>query len=258
MAGLLCGFHDARDQRIADSLGEVPCQRRGIQRFAHLLGVMGQIHHRRFQAGKAHIQRGTLHMGMGQGVDTAPGLLGQLVHGRAAGVGKSQHSGRLVKAFPRRIVPGRTQNFQIRIIPDVHDHGVAPGDGQCQEGWLQLREGQIVGGDMAPDMVHRDQRHPKAVGHGFGKAQAHQYSPDETGGVGDGHGVNVLPGAAGVRQGFFCQGRDHFNMLAGGQLRYHAAIQSVEVRLRCNGIGQHPPSVLHHCHGGLVAGGFKG
>ena len=58
-------------------------------------------------------------MGMGQGVDTAPGLLGQLVHGRAAGVGKSQHSGRLVKAFPRRIVPGRTQNFQIRIIPDA-------------------------------------------------------------------------------------------------------------------------------------------
>ena len=111
---------------------------------------------------------------------------------------------------------------------------------------------------MAPDMVHRDQRHPKAVGHGFGKAQAHQYGPDETGGVGDGHGVNILPGAAGVRQGFFCQGRDHFNMLAGGQLRYHAAIQSVEVRLRCNGIGQHPPSVLYYRHGGLIAGGFKG
>ena len=48
-----------------------------------------------------------LHMGMGQGVDAASGLLGQLVHGRAAGVGQTQHPGRFVKAFPRRIVSGR-------------------------------------------------------------------------------------------------------------------------------------------------------
>ena len=82
---------------------------------------MGQVHHRRFQTGKAHVQRRPLHMGMGQGVDAALGLLGQLVHGCAAGIGQSQHPGRLVEALPRRIVPGRTQNFQIRIIPDVHD-----------------------------------------------------------------------------------------------------------------------------------------
>ena len=107
-------------------------------------------------------------------------------------------------------------------------------------------------------MVHRDQGHPQAVGHGLGEAESHQHGPDEPRGIGDGHGVNVLPGAVGVRQGLFRQGRNHFNMLAGGQLRYHAAVQGVEVCLRGNGIGQHPPSVLHHCHGGLVAGGFKG
>lgn len=84
-ARLLCGFHDAGDQRIADSLGEVRASARGIQRLTHLLGVMGQIHHSRFQAGKAHIQRGTLHMGMGQGVDTAPGLLASLSMGAPPG-----------------------------------------------------------------------------------------------------------------------------------------------------------------------------
>ena len=42
------------------------------------------------------------------------------------------------------------------------------------------------------------------------------------------------------------------------QADMHALYGGVEVRLRGNGIGQHPPSVLHHCHGGLVAGGFKG
>ena len=53
-------------------------------------------------------------------------------------------------------------------------------------------------------------------------------------------------------------GRTVLSDAIASQADLHAAVQGVEVRLRGNGIGQHPPSVLHHCHGGLVAGGFKG
>ncbi len=107
-------------------------------------------------------------------------------------------------------------------------------------------------------MVHRDQGHPQAVGHGLGEAESHQHGPDEPRGIGDGHGVNVLPGAVGVRQGLFRQGRDGLHMLPGGDLRHHAAIQCVHIRLGGDGIGQDVPSILHHRHGSFVAGGFKG
>ena len=48
----------------------------------------------------------------------------------------------------------------------------------------------------------------------------------------------VQPASGG--KAFSAQGRLHFNMLAGGQSRYHAAVQGVEVRLRGNGIGTTP------------------
>ena len=44
---------------------------RCVQRLAHLLGMVGQIHHRRFQTRKAHVQRSALHMGHRQGVNAA-------------------------------------------------------------------------------------------------------------------------------------------------------------------------------------------
>ena len=135
-AGLPCRLHGPGHQRVADSLGEVPSQGRPVQGLPHLLGVVGQIHHRRLEAGEAHVQLRPLHMGVGQGVDTTGGLLGQLVHGPSAGIGQAQHPGRLVEALPRRVVPGGAQDLHVRVVPDVHDQGVAAGDGQGQEGRL--------------------------------------------------------------------------------------------------------------------------
>ena len=186
--------------------------------------MVGQIYHRCFQAGKAHVQRCAFHMGMGQGVDAAPGLLRQLVHRAAAGIGQSQHAGRLVKALPCRIVPCSAQNLQIRIVPDIHDQSVAAGDGQRQKGRFQLRESQIVCSNMPPDMVNRDQRDAQTIGHGLGKAQPHQHRTDQSRRIGDSHGVDILPGAVGVRQRLFRQGGDHLYVLPGGNFRHHAAV----------------------------------
>ena len=70
-----------------------------------MLGIVGQIHHRRFQARKAHIQFRSLHMDTRQGILAAGGLLGQSIHGLAAGVGQAQHTGRLVEALTGSVVP---------------------------------------------------------------------------------------------------------------------------------------------------------
>ena len=105
--------------------------------------------------------------------------------------------------------------------------------------------------------MHRDQGDPQAKGHRLGKAEAHQHRADEAGGIAGRHGVDVLTGTSCLLQSLFRQGRDALHMLAGGNLRHHAAIQSMKVRLRRNGIGQHLAAILHHRHGGLIASRFK-
>ena len=193
-----------------------------------------------------------------QGILAAGGLLGQSVHGLAAGVGKAQHTGCLVEALAGSVIPCGSQDRHVRIVPDIHDEGVAAGDGQRQKGRLQLREGQIVGGDVATDVVDRDQRHVQRIGHGLGEADPHQHGADETGGIGDGHGVHVALGEPGIGQRLIRQTGNGLHVLAGGDLRHYAAVESVHIRLREDGVGEDRASVPHHGHGGLVAGGFKG
>ena len=197
-------------------------------------------------------------MGPGQVVNASLRLLCQLVHGLAARIGQAQDPGRLVEALTGGIVPGGPENFHIRVVLHIHDKGVAPGDGQGQKGRLQVRKGQVIGGDMAPDMVYRDQGHTQAVSHALGKAHRHQHRADKARGVGHGHRVNVLFRKARVGEGPIRQAGNGLHMLARGNLRHHAAIEGVHIRLGEDGIGEHCAPIPHHRHGGLVAGGFKG
>ena len=106
-------------------------------------------------------------------------------------------------------------------------------------------------------MVHRDQGHTQRVGGGFGKADAHQHRADEPRCVGDGHGIDVLFGQSGVGQRLVRQGSDGLYVLAGGDLRHHAAIEGVHIRLGQYGVGQQRPPVPDHGHRCLVAGGLE-
>ena len=47
-------------------------------------------------------------------------------------------------------------------------------------------------------------------------------------------------------------------MLAGGQLRYHAAIDGMHLNLGGHAARQHRPTVLDNGGGGVVTGGFNG
>ena len=178
-AGKLQGAHGAGHQFPGHGAGKVPGKCWGVQRLALLLGVVRQVHHSGLQAGKTHVQLCPGHMGAGQVVHAACGLLRQLVHRPAAGVGEPQHPRRLVEAFAGGIVTGGTQHGHIGVVRHIHDQRIAAGDGQRHEGRLQLRKGQIVGGDVPPHMVHRNQGHTQRVGSGFGKADAHQHRADE-------------------------------------------------------------------------------
>ena len=131
-------------------------------------------------------------MGAGQVVYAALRLLRQLVHGLAAGIGQPQHASRLVKALAGGIVPRGAEDLHVRVILYVHDEGVASGDGQRQKRRLKLRKSYVIGGDVAADVVHGDQRDAQTVRHALGKAHRHQHGADKPRGIGHGHGVNVF------------------------------------------------------------------
>ena len=197
-------------------------------------------------------------MGPGQLVTGIIAALSQLIHRSAARIANPQHPGHLVKALPRRVVPGSTQDLHISVALYVHDHGVAAGDTETHKGGLQVGVGDVVGGDMGPDMMDRDDGHIEAVGHRLSKVHAHQQGANEAGGIGYRHGVDVAPGDPRLSEGLVGQPGDGLDVFAGGNLRHHAAVNGVHIRLGGNGVGQDGAAVPHHRHGSLVAGGFNG
>ena len=113
------------------------------------------------------------------------------VQRRAAGIGHPQHPGDLVEGFSRRVVQGRAEDVHVRVVFDLHDHRVAAGHHQTQERRLQLRIGDVIGGDMSPDVVNRDQGFPQRQRRRLGEVHAYQHRADQAGGIGHGHGIDV-------------------------------------------------------------------
>ena len=105
--------------------------------------------------------------------------------------------------------------------------------------------------------MHRNERHAQRVGDGLGEAQPHQHRADQARRVGDRHRVDVPLRHARVRERLVRQRGDGLDVLARGDLRHHAAVERVHIRLRRDGVREHAPPVLDDRHRGLVAGGFK-
>ena len=105
--------------------------------------------------------------------------------------------------------------------------------------------------------MHRNERHAQRVGDGLGEAQPHQHRADQARRVGDRHRVDVPLRHARVRERLVRQRGNGLDVLARGDLRHHAAVERVHIRLRRDGVREHAPPVLDDRHRGLVAGGFK-
>ena len=197
-------------------------------------------------------------MGHGHGVFTLRTGAGQLIQGCAAGIEHAQDTGYLVEALPRRVIPCGAEDFQFGVILDIHNHAVAAGHHQTEERRFQLRKGQIVGSDMTPDMMDRNQRDLQSHGRCLGKVDTHQHRTDETRRIGDTDSVNVLPGDTCRLQCLVGQTINGFDVLAGGDFRHYAAVGLMDSHLRRNAVGQHRPAIPNHGHRRLVAGGFNG
>ena len=110
---------------------------------------------------------------------------------------------------------------------------------------------------MPAYVVHRYERHAQRHGRGLGEVHAHQQRAYESGRVGDGHGVYVLPLQARHLQGALGEKRDDLDMAARGYLRHDPAVYGVQVCLGENLVRDQFSPVPDERNGSFVAGGFN-
>ena len=217
---------------------------------------MDQVQCGGFQTGKAHVVGIFTGFTAGKRVLCFITQFCGLVESRAAGIGHSQYPRHLIKALPCRIVKRSAQNPHVRIVLDLHEHGMSAGHHQTQERGLQLRVGNIIGGNMATDVVHRNQ----GLAHGqrcrLGKIHANQHRADKPRCIGNSYRIDILPCQIGIFQRLLRQSVNCLNMLSGGNLRHHAAVDPVQVHLRGDAVRQHLPPIPDDGYSGFITGGF--
>ena len=148
------------------------------------------------------------------------------------------------------------QNVVVGVVLHLHDMAVAAGCHQTEEGRLELRVGQVKGRNVAPQVMHRNQRLVGRIGQPLGKVHAHQHCADQARRKGDSHRVHIVHGLACVQQSLFDRGADELAVAAAGDLRDHAAIKSLLLDAGGDDVAQQAAAILHKGCGGLVAGGF--
>ena len=191
IAGLFQRHYRPGHQRVGHRRGKGGAKAGNVQLFPHLFGMVDQVQSCSFQPGKAHIVGIFPGLAPGKDVFRLVPLPCGPVQRRAAGIGHPQHPRDLVEGFPRRVIQRRAEYVHVRVVFDLHDHRVAAGHHQTQKRRLQLRIGDVIGGDMSPDVVNRDQGFPQCQRRRLGEVHAHQHRADQTGGIGHGHGIDV-------------------------------------------------------------------
>ena len=255
---LLCRRHRARHERFAHRAAEGRRKPRAVERLAGLLAVVRQIDNGGLETGKAHVIGILADERVRQRVGVVAPLLRQPVDRRAAGIRQAEHTRGFIKALARGVVARPAENAKIGIAAHVHEHRVAAGNGKAEKRRFKLRVGNVVCGNVAADVVHRDERDAERRRGALGKVHAHEHRADEPRRVRHRHGVELGFFYARRRDRAVRQPRDDLHMAARSDLRHDAAVYGVQVGLREYLVGEHPPAVFGHGDGSLVARGFHG
>ena len=93
-------------------------------------------------------------------------------------------------------------------------------------------------------------------GEGASGEGADEEGTEEARGVGDGDGIDVVPGEVGVSQGFVDDGKDGFEMGTSGDFGDDPAIGSENVDLGDDNVAQNFDAVFDNGGSGFVTGGF--
>ena len=144
----------------------------------------------------------------------------------------------------------------VGVVQHLNDVAVSARRHKAEEGRFQLRVGQVEGGDVAAQVMHRDQRLVCGVGQPLGEIDAHQHRTNQAGRKGDGDSIHVVDGLACVQQSLFDGGTDELAVTAACDFGNDTAVKCLFLHAGRDDVAQQLSAILDQCCGGLVAGGF--
>ena len=127
------------------------------------------VEDRGFHAAEAEVVAGPADLAPREGDRVGVSLPGCLVDLGAAGIAQADLAGHLVEGLSCRVILGPAQDLILPVIPDQDQMGVAAGDNQAGKGRLESRLRNVIGTDMALDMVDPDQGDPGREAQALGR-----------------------------------------------------------------------------------------
>ena len=180
------------------------------------------------------------------------------VERNAARIGKVHRARGLVKALARRVVARAAEHAQVGVAAHIDDQAVTARRHQTEKRRLEIGRGDVIGRDMAADVVHGNQRLSGGETEPFCKIDPDEQRADQSRPRRDGDGIHSLDRLARVGKSLCGDLVDLFDVTARGDLRHDAAVEPMLGDLGIDDARQHAPSVLDDGGGGLVAGRFDG
>src|SRR6185312_12948371 len=184
-------------------------------------------------------------------------LLGLLLDQRTARVAEAEQPGRLVERLPGGVVEGLAEDLVALVVAHRRQHGVAAGGDQAEEGRLQRFGLEEVGGDVALQVIDRDQRQPAGGGDRLRGRDPDQEGADQPGPGGGGDRLDVVQSHPGLAERRLDHRGGQLQVVAGGDLGDDAAEARVGGGLRGDHVGEDAPAV-EHGGAGVVAGRLDG
>ena len=115
---------------------------------------------RGLQAGQAEAQIARMHERAGEIDGARIALCCVSADDRAARIPKAERLGNLVERFPHRIVDRRAERFVVRPVLHMHEHRVPAAHERNDHRRSDCGIGDLVGVQMAFEMIDRDKRNP--------------------------------------------------------------------------------------------------
>ncbi len=222
---------------------------------ALLAELAAAVDERRLQPAEAEIEAGVAghrdrHLERGR-----VALLGQLLQRRPARVAEPEQPRRLVEGLAGGVIEGLAQDLVAPVVPHPRQQGVPAAGDEAEEGRLERLRLEEVGGDVALQVVDRDQRQPPRRGDRLRGADPDQEGADQARPGGDRDRLDLAQLDLGLGERRLDHRRGQFEVVARGDLGDDAAEVGVRGGLRGDQVREDPRPV-EHGRAGVVAGGL--
>src|SRR5271156_1884925 len=181
----------------------------------------------RFNSTKTEIVVAVADLRFGETNRARIAVAGEFVDYRAAGIAEGKEAGDFVVGFAGSVVAGATDagvgklpGAVAGLVFHFIDDGVAAGNDQADGGKFRAAIASGTGFEkdgvnVASEMVDRDERFSQREGESFSVGHADEQRTDQTRALGDGDGVEILQGDAGLFDGFANDRNDLAEVFAG-------------------------------------------